>query len=297
MPSDQTPKSAVWTVLGILQWTADYFQDHQIEHPRAVAEVLLANVLNCERIDLYLRYDQPLHRDELAQFKKWIKRRVNREPEAYIVGYKEFWSLKFKVTSAVLIPRPETECLVETALSLLGHTAEACILELGVGSGAISVALASEKAGWHLWASDISLPAIDLARDNACQILGSDRIHFFAGAWLYAVKADTPQFDAIISNPPYIATADLDTLAPEIRQYEPINALDGGPHGLNDLAHIIDAGPSCLKPGGYLILEMGFDQREGVAELANQAKAYDQIEFVKDYSGHDRVVRLRKKRV
>jgi release factor glutamine methyltransferase len=294
MPSDHLPK-ALWTLLGALQWTTDYLKRHHIDHARAVAEVLLANVLQCERIDLYLHYDQPLHNDELAQFKTLIKRRVNREPEAYIIGRKEFWSLGFKVTPAVLIPRPETECLVETTLALLGSRDQARILELGTGSGAISVALASEKAGWHLWASDISRPAIELARHNACHLLGQERIHFFRGSWLEPVNPGATRFDAIIANPPYVATADIVSLDAEIRQFEPIGALDGGPHGLNDLARIIDGAAQYLLPGGYAILEMGYDQRAAVEGLATASGAYDQIVFGKDYSGHDRVVQLRKK--
>lgn len=295
MPSDRSPNGSAWTVLGTLRWTKDYFKQHGIVHARAVAEVLLANVLECERIDLYLRFDKPLHEEELSRFKQQIKRRINREPEAYIIGHKEFWSLGFKVTPAVLIPRPETECLVETALAVLDGKQDARILELGTGSGAISVALASERPGWRHWASDISWPAIDVARHNARQLLDLDRIHFWVGSWLDPVKADTERFDAIISNPPYIATADMETLEPEITTYEPLNALDSGPQGLNDLAHIIDAAPNYLIPGGYVILEMGYDQRAAVQDLAEQTQAYDQIDFFKDYSGHDRVVQLKKK--
>lgn len=293
MPSDQ-PANGPWTVLSTLQWTADYFKRHEIDHARAVAEVLLANVLNCERIDLYLRYDQPLHTDELAQLKLFIKRRINREPEAYIIGYKEFWSLRFKVTPEVLIPRPETECLVESVLALMGDRQGVRILELGVGSGAISVALASEKRAWRYWASDISRSTLELARHNAVHLLEKGQIHFFCGFWLDTVRAASKRFDAIIANPPYIASADMETLAPEIRQYEPHRALDGGSRGLDDLTRIIDAAPHHLLPGGYLILEMGYDQRSAVADLATQTQAYDQIVFSEDYGGHDRVAQLRK---
>lgn len=292
MSSNPPLDGSVWTVLNTLQWTSDFFKQHGISQARAVAEVLLANVLQCERIDLYLRYDQPLHGNELAHYKNWIKRRVSREPEAYIIGYKEFWSLRFNVSPAVLIPRPETECLVEQTLSLLGHRPEARILELGVGSGAISVALASERPAWRNWGSDISFPALALARSNARRLLRRDGILMFAGHWLDAVKADGKKFDAIVANPPYITTEEMASLDPEIRQHEPLGALDGGVQGLDDLTRIIRDAPDHLLPGGYLILEMGAGQCNDVMALAEQANVFDDIGFAKDYSGHDRVAQL-----
>lgn len=295
MPSNPDSEGSVWTVLSTLQWTADFFKQHHISQARSVAEVLLANVLNCERIDLYLRYDQPLHSDELAHYKKWIKRRVNHEPEAYIIGYKEFWSLRFQVSPAVLIPRPETECLVEQTLSLLGDRSSARILELGVGSGAISVALASERPTWHYLGSDISLSAIAMASANARRLLSRDGVCFFAGNWLDAVRPVKERFDAIVANPPYITTNEMAALDPEIRLHEPHGALDGGPQGLDDLAQIIHRAPDCLVPGGYLILEMGASQRKAVQALAEKTNDFDEISFIKDYSGHDRVALLKRR--
>ncbi len=294
MPNDR-PKNGPWTVLGTLQWTTDYFKRWDIAHPRAVAEVLLAHVLDCQRIDLYLRYDQPLQSEELAQFKKLIKRRANREPEAYILGHKEFWSLRFKVSPSVLIPRPETECVVETVLMLLGTNQQVRILELGTGSGAISVALASEKKRWQCWASDVSQPAVELARRNAQRLLGRDGIHFFVGSWLDSISSAGMLFDVIIANPPYIASADIETLAPEIRQFEPRNALDGGARGMNCLSEIFENAVDHLVTGGHLILEMGHDQRPAIEALADEIDAYDEMIIHKDYSGFDRVVQVRKK--
>ncbi len=288
------PKNSPWTVLGTLQWTVNYFKRRNITHPRAVAEVLLAHVLDCQRIDLYLRYDQPLQSEELAQFKKLIQRRANREPEAYIVGHKEFWSLRFKVSPAVLIPRPETECVVETVLRLLGTNQQARILELGTGSGAISVALASEKKRWQCWASDVSHPVVELARCNARRLLGRDGIHFFVGSWLDSTSSAGVQFDAIIANPPYIASADIETLAPEIRQFEPRNALDGGPNGMHCLSEIFKNAADHLVADGHLILEMGHDQRPAMEALADEIDTYDEMIIHKDYSGFDRVVQIKK---
>lgn len=296
MPSEAPAGGAPWTVLGTLQWTADYFKRRHIHHPRAVAEVLLAHALHCERIDLYLHYDQPLHRDELTNFKTMIQRRVDREPEAYIIGEKEFWSLPLKVTPSVLIPRPETECLVETTLALLDAEQSARILELGTGSGAISVAIASERPGWRIWASDISWSAVEVARHNAAHLLERpDRIRFFVAPWLASLHPSA-LFDTIIANPPYIATSDIDALAPEIKHYEPLKALDGGPRGIRCLTEILEQAADHLVPGGYLILEIGHDQRREVEALVGSHQAYHDLVISKDYSGLDRVAQAKKKK-
>ena len=163
---NQSNRERQWTILSLIQWTTSYFKSHHIENPRADAEILLAHALNLERIDLYLRYDQPLNHGELSRFKILIKRRIQREPIAYITGTKEFWSLDFHVTTDVLIPRPETECLVEKALVGLSGENRLNILELGTGSGAITIALASEKPNHHYMASDQSMYAARLAMEN-----------------------------------------------------------------------------------------------------------------------------------
>jgi release factor glutamine methyltransferase len=300
MSSDDPSGAPAWTVLGILQWTNAYFQRHQIDSPRSDAELLLAHALRCERIDLYLRHDQPLNPSELARFKPMVQRRVRREPVAYIVGFKEFWSMRLQVSPAVLIPRPDTECLVETALDQLRVLAEsrsARVLELGVGSGAITLALASECATHDYWATDFSLPAIQVAQVNARHLGLAERISFVLGHWLAPFSTQRADFDMILSNPPYIRRHDIDDLAPEIRGFEPHGALDGGIDGLDAIRQIIDRSHACLRPGGRLLIEIGFDQREAVESLALESGAYDAIDFRKDYSGHDRVARMTKKGV
>lgn len=296
MPSEEN--SAAWTVLKILQWTAVYFKQHALDTPRIDAEVLLAHTLGCERIDLYLRHDQPLNEDELARFKLLIKRRLKREPVAYIVGYKEFWSLRFDVTPGVLIPRPDTECLVETALSLLPPEAEKTqldLVELGTGSGAVVVALAHERPDCRYWATDASWKAAVTARNNADRNCAGTDIRFFMSCWLDAISAQRIQFDMVVSNPPYIRSDDIETLAPDIRAFEPIEALDGGPDGMKAIGAIVAQAGRFLKPGGHLLLEIGYDQRPAVQALVNRFDFYDLPVFHKDHGGHDRVVALRKK--
>ena len=298
MPTDDRAGGSPWTVLKALQWTADYFKRYRIESFRIDAEVLLAHALNCKRLDLYLRHDQPLNEDERARFRTLIQRRIRHEPVAYIVGYKEFWSLRFQVSPAVLIPRPDTECLVEAALKNLpiGEASKSSdVLDLGVGSGAITVALAHERREGRYWASDCSWSAIQVARENARCHGVADRIRFFMGRWLDPVRPACAQFDIVLSNPPYIPSGDISRLSPEIQRFEPMGALDGGADGLHHIGAIIAEAHGFLKPGGLLLIEIGFDQRDAVQSLARKWDVYEPVVFHKDYGGHDRVAQLRKK--
>lgn len=299
MPNDDHIGGAAWTVLKTLQWTAGYFEQHRLDTPRIDAEVLLAHVLQCERIDLYLRHDQPLNENELTCFKQLIRRRLKNEPVAYIVGYKEFWSLRFSVVPGVLIPRPDTECLVEAALALLPARPEDGgrddVLELGVGSGAIIVALAKERPDGRYWATDISWRAASVARENAVYNGVGDNVRFFASDWFATLSPDRLQFDLVVANPPYIRSDEIAALAPDIKGFEPTGALDGGPDGLKDIGAIVAQAGNYLKPGGYLLIEIGHDQREAVQGLAVCDDVYESPVFHTDYGGHTRVVQLRKK--
>jgi len=285
-----------WTILKLLRWTTDYFKSHHIENPRASAEILLSHMLGTARIDLYVRYDQPLMESELASFKALIKRRVRREPVAYIVGEKEFWSMNLTVTPAVLIPRPETECLVEAALQRLDPDASQRILDVGTGAGAVALALNRERPGSTIIASDRSREALAVARGNAIRHKAAESIALFCGDWLDAVRPAASDFDMIISNPPYIRTADLAGLQPEVHAYEPAGALDGGPDGLNAVRHLIHRSPRYLAEGGYLLMEIGHDQRADIEAVVRECGAYSEVGFQQDYSGLDRVTVLRKRR-
>jgi release factor glutamine methyltransferase len=295
MSNDEQAPPQTWTILKTLQWTADYFKRFGIENGRSTAEVLLTHCLQCERIDLYLRHDQPLQADELARFRAMIQRRGQREPDAYITGQKEFWSLPFSVTPAVLIPRPETECLVEAALERFPDDEAIQVLELGTGSGAISVALAHERSHWKIRATDLSTAALEVARLNARRLLRSERIEFINGSWFEPFQGLKDGFDLIISNPPYVSAGELAGLEPEVRLFEPTAALDGGEDGLACLRHVIQAAPGYLKPSGWLILEMGFDQGRAVEALGHRQAAYQIVEVAKDYSGLDRIALFQRK--
>jgi release factor glutamine methyltransferase len=285
-------KESPWTILKLLQWTTSFFISHNIEGARASAEIILAKALDIKRIDLYLRYDQPLSRHELTLFKTMIKRRVKKEPVAYIIGSKEFWSMDLDVTKDVLIPRPDTECLVEQALAYMpkkGSNISWKILELGTGSGAIILSMASQYPRHRYFASDRSENALQVAKRNAKKHHLFNEILFFAGDWFSPIKNNIHDFDMIVSNPPYIPTHVIEELEPEISLYEPRIALDGGKNGLDNLCLIISQAPSFLKSEGCLMLEMGYDQKQKVLKIVNNCGKYQSVNFVKDFGGHDRV--------
>jgi len=203
-----------WTIIKILSWTESYFKDHPVDSPRLTAEMLLAHCLGIKRLDLYLQYDRPLQKNELSDFKVLIKRRVKNEPLAYIIGEKGFFESDFEVSSKVLIPRPDTETIVEEALKILKICKESVkpkvVLELGTGSGAIIVSLAKAINDHLYYACDISPAALVVAKKNAQKII-KNKISFFAGSWFLSLKR-VQQFDLIVSNPPYIPTKDIQTL-------------------------------------------------------------------------------------
>jgi len=284
-----------WTILKLLGWTTDYFSGRDIDSPRATAEILLAHSLGLRRIDLYVQYDRPMAEDELRRFKGLIRRRAAREPVAYIVGEKEFWSMPLTVTSAVLVPRPETECLVEAVLDRLpelqkGSTPAAGlrVLELGTGSGAVIISLAKERPGYSYTATDRRHEIVALARSNAEKNGLGSAVRFVVGDWFQPFSPAGDRFDLIVSNPPYIPTGVIPGLQPEVSRFEPAGALDGGPDGLACLAHIIRTAPGFLKSGGCLAVEMGHDQRSAVEKIVLECGEYSSVEFFTDYSGYDR---------
>ena len=285
-----------WTILKILQWTTSFFTTHAIDSPRLTAEILLAHVLDARRIDLYLRFDQPLNAGELADYREVIKRRVRREPVAYITGTREFWGLDFTVSPDVLIPRPETEFIVEESIKLIPAGAGSGrwrILDIGTGSGAVVVSLAKNRPEHWFAASDISRTAVSIASANAARHQVADRVHFFLGDSFLPIRPSAKKFDLIVSNPPYIATGDINGLDPEVGRYEPRQALDGGKHGLDIIKRIVGDAPAYLKKGGFLMIEIGFDQKEKVAELVETDGRYPELTFIRDYGGHDRVAKMR----
>lgn len=282
--------SETWTILRVLQWTTEYFGQKGIDQPRATAEVLLAWVLSIERIGLYLRYDQPLSREELDRFRKVIKRRAAREPTQYITGRQEFWSLELEVGPGVLIPRPETERLVEIALDIRGSGSQR-VLDLATGSGAIAVALAHERPAWRIVATDVSSKALRVAKRNAIKHGVADRIHFAVVDLFGALADGRALFDLVVSNPPYIGDVEFEQLAPEISDHEPRSALlGGGTEGLETILSIIHMAPDFMRAKAHLLIEIGMGQDELLAEKLQSGSGLKELRFLSDYSGVKRVL-------
>ena len=285
-----------WTIIKVLSWTESYFKEHSVGSPRLTAEILLCFSLGVRRLDLYLQHDRPLEQNELAHFKVLIKRRIDHEPVAYITGEKGFYESEFQVQKGVLIPRPDTEVLVETAMELLGSCGDSSpvknVLELGVGSGAIVISLARTCPGHTYFGCDLSRVALETAAKNA-GALTQTPIRFFQGSWFDALNPKE-YFDLIVSNPPYIPTRELENLAPEIKSHEPRLALDGGADGLDSIRNILGCAVKYLVPGGHVLMEIGFDQRDGVASIVQNFPEYETIEFIKDLAGHTRLACVRK---
>ncbi len=282
-----------WTIIKLLSWAESYFKNHSIDSPRLTGELLLACTLEIKRLDLYLQHDRPLGKKELLNFKTLIKKRVEHQPLAYIVGEKGFYDSDFQVTKDVLIPRPDTETIVEQALVILNQNNRPCnVLELGTGSGAIIISIAKEIADSYYFASDLSFSALEVAKKNALKIV-ENKILFVASNWFAAFHKKLC-FDLIISNPPYIPSNDIAQLAPEIREFEPMLALDGGKDGLDSFKIILKNADTYLVPGGVILLEMGFDQNEGLINIVNRYSHYKSIKFIKDLAGHNRVAVIKK---
>lgn len=288
-----------WTILRLLNWTSQYFSENSIENPRLDAEVLLAHSLKTGRLSLYLNYDKPIHKDELREYKKLIKRRIRREPLQYITGYQEFWSLNLKVTKGVLIPRPETEILVEEALKTFPQNESfdkiINILELGTGSGAVAIALAKELQRGSIVATDISDIAIKTARENAKVHGLEEHITFLKGSLFQPVMKRVGAFNLVISNPPYIPTEDFRDIQPEVRDFELRITLNGGKEGLKFYRQILSQAGSYLVKNGWLILEVGKGQAKKVAKIIESTGEFNPASIVKDFSGIERVVKAQKK--
>ncbi len=287
-----------WTILKIISWSESYFRSNSIDNPRLTAEILLSFSLDIKRIELYLQHDRPLNQDELELYKKFVKRRINREPVAYITGKKGFFNCEFLTPPDVLIPRPDTEALVENVLELLqskdDNISPKKILELGSGSGAIIISLADLFPQHLYFANDLSSRAIETVKLNAEQIIENKKINLFLTSWFASIKKQ-PMFDIIISNPPYIPTLEIETLEKEITDYEPKMALDGGKDGLQCLNEIISNAAFYLLEGGSLFLEIGHDQKENVDNMVKACPFFEQTSFAKDLAGHYRVAIIKKR--
>jgi release factor glutamine methyltransferase len=282
-----------WTVRRILDWTTAHFKQHGSETPRLDAEILLAHARACRRIELYTRFDEPLTDARRAVMRDLAKRRAKSEPVAYLVGHREFFSLEFRVTPDVLIPRPDTETLVVELIDAAKPLESPRILDIGTGSGCIAVAAAVNVPKAQITATDLSEAALAIARENAQTHAVADRIHFLQGD-LFGPLPAGEQFEVIASNPPYIADHERETLQNDVRRYEPHAALFAGQSGTEILDRIIDGAASRLTPRGTLLLEISPEQADAVRARLEAAGSYTDVRVLKDAAGLLRVVRARK---
>ena len=273
----------VWKLLDILEETSRFFAARGLEDARLQAELLLAAVLEIKRLDLYLQFERPLHTEEVDVYRDYVRQRVQRVPVQYILGATAFRELELTVTPAVLIPRPETEVLVDVALELLPTGGRA--LDLCCGSGAIALSLKRELAEVAVVATDISQAALAVARANgaSCEL----EIEWLSGDLFAAVEGD---FDLVVSNPPYVKSGDLDRLEPEVRDHEPRLALDGGADGLDCYRRIAHQASDHIRPGGYLLLEVGDGQSAEVEKLLAEVGRFAEVETKPDLNEVPRVV-------
>lgn len=285
-----TDRSELWTTLRVLTWTAERFARAGLGAPRLDAEVLLADVLSTERIQLYAQHDKPLAPEELERYRQVVRRRLAREPVAYITGRREFWSLTLEVDRRVLIPRPETELLVELALKRAAALERPRLLDVGTGSGALAIALARELQRATVWATEASAGALTVARRNVERHAAA--VTLLEGDLLAPLPAELT-LDLIVSNPPYVASGDLLGLEPEVRDFEPRAALDGGPDGLEVVRRLVPQAAARLVPGGWLALEIGCRQAALVRRLLEE-HGFEEVRAHKDLAGLDRVVEGRR---
>lgn len=279
-----TPASK--TVLEVIQGSTGYLEKNGIESPRLNAEHLVAHVLGKKRLDLYLEFDRPLGEAELAPLRELIRRRGQGVPLQHLLGTVEFFGRTFAIDGRALIPRPETERLVEQILERPGRNgALPRVADVGTGSGVIALTLAAELPAAEVQASDTSADALDLARANAVQLGLQERVHFFEGDLLEPLGGS---FDLIVANLPYIPTESLRTLQREVH-HDPSAALDGGADGLAIISRLLAAARNRLNPGGFLALEIGFDQAERLVDKLT-GEGYQDIETAADYQGINRFI-------
>ena len=287
--------SETWTVRRFLEWTTGFFTRKQVDAPRLSAELLAAHVLNYPRIKLYTDYDRQLTDAQLKDLRGLVQRAAEQEPIAYLTGRAHFFNLAFDVTRDVLIPRPDTETLVEDVLQL-ARTAPGFeaprVLDLCTGSGCVAAALAKHMKNATVLATDISEKAVAVARQNVEKLGLADRVSVEQGDLFEPLSrvVDARPFNLIVANPPYIPSAQVETLDKSVKDFEPLTALDGGLDGLSLHRRILQTAPDHLLPAGRVYLEIAFDQGELALAVAGEYAAFENARIIKDYSGRDRVL-------
>jgi release factor glutamine methyltransferase len=289
-----------WTVRRLLEWTPGFFQKKGVDQPRLSAELLLAHVLNVPRIKLYTDFERVLDDRSLTQYRELVRRAVEQEPIAYLTGKAHFFNLEFSVTRDVLIPRPDTETLVENVLQTVRHQSgleTARVLDLCTGSGCIAAAIAKNLKAVTVLAIDISEAAVAVANENIKQLGLADRVIVEQGDLFEPLGrvVDPRPFDLIVANPPYIPSNQIETLDKSVKDFEPLGALDGGMDGLIIHRRILQKAAEHLTAAGRVFIEIAFDQGAAMREIAAAHEAFEDARILKDYGGNDRVLTMKRK--
>lgn len=282
--------SRTWTIREVLEWTTSDFAAREIATPRLDAELLVAQALGIDRVGLYLDLNRPLVDDERAAIRELVSRRRDREPVAYILGYRDFYGRRFSVSSSVLIPRPETETLVEHALACIPEDAPFRVIDVGTGSGAIALTLAAERPLATVTGTDVSEDALAVAARNAEQLGLGDRVRFER----VNLVNESSEYDLVVSNPPYVTRAEIAKLEPEVRDHEPTLALEGGEDGLDVVRALLSAAAGVTHAGAQMLVEVGPGQAASALTLAERSGAWTPIGTHLDLNRIERVVHLRR---
>lgn len=293
--------NGTWTIRRLLQWTPDFFQKKGLDQPRLSAELLLSHVLKIPRIALYTDHERVLDQHQLAIYRELVRRAGADEPIAYLTGRAHFFNMEFEVNADVLIPRPDTETLVENVLQTVRHRGgleSPRVLDLCTGSGCVAAAIAQNLKAATVVAIDISPAAVAVAKRNIEQLKLADRVMVEEGDLFEPISrlVDARPFDMIVANPPYIASGQMASLDASVRDYEPALALDGGLDGLLIHRRILQGAAAHLMPNGLIFLEIAFDQGPAIKQLAGEFDEFEEARLLKDYGGRDRVITMQKKK-
>jgi release factor glutamine methyltransferase len=289
------PQTEAWTTGRLLEWTTNYLKQHGADSPRLDAEVLLAEALGCQRIQLYAAFGDVPSEEVRTAFRELVRRRAEGTPVAYLVGRREFYSLSFRMTPDVLIPRPETEFVVIRLLDLASPVdRDWTIADMGTGSGVIAVCAAKWLPNSRVLALDISVKAIEVAASNAAGHSVGNRVEFMESD-LFAAVPPERTFDFVVANPPYVAEHEVAGLSRDVRDYEPRGALVSGPHGTETIARLVEQAAERLKPGGWLLTEISPQIEAPVRELVARDDRYVLAPTVRDLAGLARVIQIQKK--
>jgi release factor glutamine methyltransferase len=278
----------IWRVIDLLNWGEQYFTDNDFDNPRKEIEILIQDILECGRVDLYLRFEEPLSKTQLVKLRDWIQRRKNREPIQYITGKTGFYNLILNVTPDVLIPRPESERLIEILLETTDIKSNISILDIGTGSGCLALALGKELPNAKVTGIDKSLEAVEIAKLNAESLHIKNAKFLQMDIFKDQIKGE---YDILISNPPYIPKAEIESLMQDVKEFEPLSALTDLANGLTFYHKISEISPTTVKPNGWLFLEVGLGEHPKKAMKLFSNERFKNIELIKDYNGDDRVLK------